>query len=84
MMARHPNVGVVIVHFQGPKCWEYEYRLQTDALMSHKSEYGHRRRGHTAAAETSADAIYALRSFHFPYNDITGFLNTSPYLRGII
>jgi hypothetical protein len=84
MMEEHLNVGVAIVHFREPKCWEYVYRLQTDAMMSHKSEEGHRRRGLTAAAETSADAIYALRSFDFPHNDITRFLNTSSYPRGII
>ena len=38
MMAEHLNVGVVKVHFREPECWEYEYRLRTDALMSHKSE----------------------------------------------
>jgi hypothetical protein len=83
-MAEHLNVGVAIVHSREPTCWGYEYRLQTDAMMSHKSEEGHRRRGLTAAAETSADTIYALRSFDFPHNDITRFLNSSSCFRGII
>jgi hypothetical protein len=52
--------------------------------MSHKSEKEHRRRGLTAAAETSADAIHALRSFYFPYNDITRLLDAGHYLRGIV
>lgn len=51
-----------------------------------ESQVGHRRRGHThtAAAETSADAIHALRSFYLPHNDITRLLDAGPNLRGII
>ena len=49
-----------------------------------ESQVGHRRKGHTAAAETSADAIHALRSFYLPHNDITRLLDAGPNLRGII
>lgn len=84
--ARRLHVGVAIVHFREPECWACGYRLQggeRDALID-ESQVGHRRKGHTAAAETSADAIHALRSFHLPHNDITRLLDAGPNLRGII
>ena len=82
-MAGYLHVGVATVRFREPMCWACGCRLQTDALMSHKPESKHRA-GLTAPAETSADAIYTLRSFHFPHNDITRLLNACFDLRGII